>query len=205
MEYSLLANYAALLYNDLIHMQLHAAGNNLNDIRDDASSYSYRIRADYEYFAKKAIINGEHLPNISSVRQYVPETEWKSVEEDLVDINTFTMYLSINGRQYLNAIKNVEDRDEDITRIIRFWEDTICYDNEQRLAYEQPNNTMKYKSPYTPEPAVKELVEPPIVAVIQDTENNIPSWRELGATSELSKSVLNGRETNDQVGFIRQV
>ena len=115
------------------------------------------------------------------------------------------MYLSINGRQYLNAVKNVEDRDEDITRIIRFWEDTICYDNEQRLAYEQPNNTMKYKSPYTPESAVKELVEPPIVAVIQNTESNVPSWRELGATSELSKSVLNGRETNEQVGFIRQV
>lgn len=191
MEYSKLAYYAALLANDLKHIHIHAAGESMDDIRDESDTLYYKAVRDYEDFAKMAIINNEKVGNINSVRSFVPDTEWKAIDKDAVDFNDFVMYVAINGQQYLNAIKNIENKDRDTEDRIKYWEDAVTYDNGQRMAFTksvEDSNTPVPKNPNPPELKVTQAIQaggPKEYAIMA-----MPSWRDIGASSALSKSVL---------------
>lgn len=191
MEYSKLAYYAALFANDLKFIHIHAAGENMEDIRDESDTLYYKAVRDFEDFAKLAIINNEKLGNINSVRSYVPETEWKAIDKDAVDFNDFVMYIAVNGQQYLNSIKNIENKDRDTEDRIKYWEDAVTYDNGQRMAsYKsvEDSNTPVPKNPNPPQLKVTQALPPNgpnEFAVIA-----MPGWRDIGASSALSKSVL---------------
>lgn len=181
MEYSRIAYYAGLLASDLRHIYIHAAGASMEDIRNTAQSLYYRASSDFEDLSKVAIINNEKVGNLNTVRSYIPDTEWPSINEDAIDFNTFTNYLSVNGQQYLNALKNFENN-KIIEEKIRYWEDAIIYDNGQRMAVSKTEDPV----PETPVELVNTPQNPATDAVIIA----VPDWRSIGASSALSQSVL---------------
>jgi len=191
MEYSKLAYYAALFANDLKHIHIHAAGESMDDIRTESDTLFYKAMRDHEDFSKLAIMNNEKVGNVNSIRSYVPDTEWKSIDKDAVDFNDFVMYVAINGQQYLNAIKNIEDKDRETEDRIKYWEEAVTYDNGQRMAYTksvEDSNTPTPRNPYPPKLEVTKAIQnmgPQEMAVIA-----VPSWRDAGASSALSKAVL---------------
>lgn len=182
MEYSKIAYYAALFTNDLRHIYIHAAGSSMEEIRTSARTLYYKAASNFEDFSKKAIINGEKVGNINSIRSYIPDTEWKSIEEDAVDFNCFTSYLRINGQQYLNSLKNFRD-DRTLDETIKYWEDAIIYDNELRMA----TSDKEEEQPTVSLSDGKVLSQPDVTNAVVI---GIPDWRSLGATSALSKSIL---------------
>lgn len=181
MEYSKITYYAALFANDLHHILIHAAGPNMEDIRATASQLHYRARSDMEDLSKIAIINNEKVDNINAIRSHVPDTEWRAIDVDAVDFETFVYYLRDNGQQYLNALKNF-DGDKNFEDKISFWTNEILYENGQRLAALKP----KEEIPETPVELVNTPQNPTQDAVIIA----IPDWRSVGASSALSQSVL---------------
>lgn len=195
MEYSKLAYYAALFANDLKHIYIHAAGPNLNEIRSDAESLYFKAMRDFEDLSKLAIINNEKVGNMNTIRSYVPDTEWKAIELDAVDFNDFAMYVSINGQQYLNALKNIDNKDRDSEDRIAYWEDAVTYDNGQRLALNN-GSVEDSKGPVPENPNPKEFnlhtnVNPLLSGNQDAVVIAVPDWRSLGASSALSQSVLN--------------
>lgn len=182
MEYSKIAYYAALFTNDLQHIYIHAAGPSMEEIRNTAQSLYYKALSDFEDLAKMAIINNEKVGNINSIRSYVPNTEWWSIEDDAVDFSKFTTYLNTNGQQYLNALKNAES-ERDLSERIKYWEDAVIYDNGQRMAI----NNSSIDAPTNP----VELVNTPQNPVCTDAVViAVPDWRAIGASSALSQSML---------------
>lgn len=184
MEYSKIAYYAALFANDLRHITLHAAGSSMEEIRSTASSLCYKAQSDFEDLSKMAIINNEKIGNLNDIRSYVADTEWKSITTDAVDFNAFNLYVSINGQQYLNQLKNIEEKSREIEDRIKYWEEAVVYDNGQRMAVSQePTPVEEEPKGFAVESPMNSQPQEAVVIAI-------PDWRSIGATSALSQSVL---------------
>jgi DNA-binding ferritin-like protein len=171
-SYATMTYVCALFANDSKVTHWGASGLHFGEIHELAQEYYEYLSAAADWFAERAILNGQELDNLTNLREHITPIQWPALPLVTYDFDTFLDKILERGQVFIECLENVDDlghTDErsKMDEFLEYWRLEVEYKNKMRKGAPETQGILSSVETDVNLPEVQNDFRGPILAVVR--------------------------------------